>query len=406
MKCICQSYELQTIRTYNKALAEIARRNSSKGVKLNWVFNNLPNFHVCAPELPPCLAHDLFEGVISYDLKLILDKLFKEKWFTLQELNASIQSFGYSKEEKADKTCPVSDDAAKISGGAWQIWTFLRLLPILIEDKVQDIENEAWHLILLITEIVEIVCLSEIPTFQLPYLERIICEYLLTRQTLFSESLRPKRHYLRHYSQLILVILEFGPLMKVCTMRFESRHTFFKRDIRFLHNFINVPESLAEKHELFQSLLRLGADLRFDAEVFEATNFKIHMYDEKIQSAVRKANFPNNVQECSRVIVKGTEYKKGNALVLRQSGYQYDTVIGKICMFLCDDEQDIYAIFEIVQSVFWPYLRAYELGKIKSYECLPLQYVVSYKPMHEYNVGTMLCIKPHHGFLAKSSTLD
>lgn len=43
---------------------------------------------------------------------------------------------------------------------------------------------------------------------------------------------------------LLKLILEFGPLIKIWTMRFESKHRFLKRTIRNLLNCINVVKSL------------------------------------------------------------------------------------------------------------------------------------------------------------------
>lgn len=43
-----------------------------QGIKGDSIFNKLSNFHVCQPGLPPCLAHDLFEGVVDYDVALCL----------------------------------------------------------------------------------------------------------------------------------------------------------------------------------------------------------------------------------------------------------------------------------------------------------------------------------------------
>lgn len=38
------------------------------GIKFDSIFNELTYFHVCEPGLPPCLGHDLFEGIVSTDL--------------------------------------------------------------------------------------------------------------------------------------------------------------------------------------------------------------------------------------------------------------------------------------------------------------------------------------------------
>ncbi len=49
-----------------------------QGVKFDSPFNSLKHFHVCTG-LPPCLGHDLFEGVVSNDLALYIDHLVKQE---------------------------------------------------------------------------------------------------------------------------------------------------------------------------------------------------------------------------------------------------------------------------------------------------------------------------------------
>lgn len=44
------------------------RISNAFGVKHSSIFNCLNYYHVCNPGLPPCLAHDLFEGIASSDL--------------------------------------------------------------------------------------------------------------------------------------------------------------------------------------------------------------------------------------------------------------------------------------------------------------------------------------------------
>jgi hypothetical protein len=37
------------------------------GIKFDSPFNKLGHYHVYGPGLPPCLAHDIFEGVLAHD---------------------------------------------------------------------------------------------------------------------------------------------------------------------------------------------------------------------------------------------------------------------------------------------------------------------------------------------------
>lgn len=65
---------------------------SSHGLKSDSVLNSLNHFHTQGPGLPPCIAHDLFEGILNFDLSLILQKMISNKWFSLNQLNATIKS--------------------------------------------------------------------------------------------------------------------------------------------------------------------------------------------------------------------------------------------------------------------------------------------------------------------------
>lgn len=87
----------RTPQSYHKnteAASHNVEARSCCGVKFDSIFNQLAYFHVCQPGLPPCLGHDLFEGLVSTDLALYLNHLvLKEKQFTYVELNRHINQF-------------------------------------------------------------------------------------------------------------------------------------------------------------------------------------------------------------------------------------------------------------------------------------------------------------------------
>ena len=88
----------RTVQSYQQNLQdrEVNDKDSAFGIKFDSVFNQLRYFHVCQPGLPPCLGHDLFEGVVSFDLALYINHLVtQEKHFTYAELNRCISQFKY-----------------------------------------------------------------------------------------------------------------------------------------------------------------------------------------------------------------------------------------------------------------------------------------------------------------------
>ena len=76
----------RTKQSYQNSVAMSEGQEICEGAKFDSVFNCLKHFHVCDPGLPPCLAHDLFEGVVSTDLALYIKQLVTSE--TLQLCSA------------------------------------------------------------------------------------------------------------------------------------------------------------------------------------------------------------------------------------------------------------------------------------------------------------------------------
>ncbi|XP_036150185.1 uncharacterized protein LOC118648076 isoform X1 [Monomorium pharaonis] len=392
-----KSFELRTEVSYKSAVSTMLINNQNNyGIKFDSVFNQLQSFHVCKPGLPPCLGHDLMEGVVAYDLALIVQELVRKKWFTYERLNCKIEKFFLSPEDSRNKPVKIQPNCDRIVGGAWEIRTLLRFMPLMVYNDVKNSNDPIWHSLLLLTEIMEIVCAPVIHKSFLPYLQVIINEYLDFRTELFMKNLRPKHHYLSHYPYLID---QFGPLIKVWTLRFESKHTYFKRVIRNIKNFINVTQSLSIKHERLQCLLRSGSDMRNLVDVHEPTIFNEELYSDAIRNAIRCANIKFDIFECDKIIFKGTLYKIGNAVVIRQKNYQYGVQIGKICLILTDSEEiNINIVVERFITTFNPILRFYELmfaTENKTYECLNIN-TLNHVPLHIYTLDTIKGIKLKH----------
>lgn len=73
------------------------------GVNFPSPLNDLHNFHV-VNQLPQDVMHLLFEGVVPYELSLMLTCfVLDNKYFTTDFLNGRIESFTYSTQEVKDK---------------------------------------------------------------------------------------------------------------------------------------------------------------------------------------------------------------------------------------------------------------------------------------------------------------
>ena len=129
------------------------------------------------------------------------------------------------------------------------------------------------------------------------------------RTTIFTKfNLRPKHHYIVHYPDLII---KFGPLRHLWTLRYESKHRYFKNIVKHSKNYKNVSLMLGEKHQLLQTLLSSqGTFCRTKIISDKCLEYKENNYCKYVNNVVqmcRKFENPKFVSDCATI--KGTHYK-------------------------------------------------------------------------------------------------
>lgn len=386
----------RTPYSYDAAVSALSEESRDiHGIKQRSVFNDVANFHVCQPGLPPCLGHDIFEGVLSYDLGLYLNYFIKtKKWFTYTLLNRRIKQFQFKGSDALSKPCTVQPGALKLSGNAVQNWNFLRLLPVLIGDKVQNADDDVWQLTLLLKDIVDLVCAQKISVTQVAYLEIIVQEYLDSRMCLFPHStLKPKHHYMRHYPSLIL---KFGPLIRLWTMRFESKHSYFKRCARHLKNFKNICRTLCERHQMFQAYVLAGLGSSEILQIKNGCAFIPNLYNDSVNHAASEFGFSERDTVVSTEIqYKGTTYKKGDFLVVNES-----MEFGKIIIILNKDDA-VYVLMDLHKSNFLPKYHLYAITpQTTAMKCVNLQAMLDFYPLTSYIIDAHRVIPLKHSILS------
>ena len=215
--------------------------STNYGINHLSVLEEVPGFSVVT-SMPHDIMHDLFEGIVPLELKLLLSHCITCKYFTLQELNVRILAFDFP------ENMPTSiSDISHIRQSASQMMTLTRFLPLIIGDKI-PLEDDHWVSFLLLLKICG---LSLSPSFtpdNVAYLSVLIEEKLsLFRQLHPGIRLIPKQHYTVHYPSQIE---NFGPLLHSWTMRQESKLSFIKRVSR-QSNFKNVCKTAARKHQFW-----------------------------------------------------------------------------------------------------------------------------------------------------------
>jgi len=333
---------------------------------------------------------------VANDLAVYIRHLVTvEKHFTYNELNRAIAQFRHLGSDSHNAPCAVKADGRRFGGSATKNWCLLRLLPIYVGRKIKNpIDSDVWQLCLKLKEMVELICAPKISHNEIGYLKFLTQEYVSARSSLFPyESLKAKHHYLLHYADLIL---HFGPLIRLWTLRFESKHSYFKNRARKLHNFLHLCKTLAERHQMLQSYLASGQ--LFPPKIQSVSKTHIHntqLYNRKIQTAIRAANcVTQSTSEVSGVVYKGTKYTNGLFVVVDHNSCGY--LFGKISLILISPT-DVHFVVELYESVLLSDLGVYSLQKSDpKYVCVNADSLLDYYPLPVYEVAGLSVVSLHH----------
>lgn len=200
---------------------------------------------------------------------------------------------------------------------------FTRYFGLIIGDEVPH-DNKAWVIYKKLREIIHIVTSPTITKSHLFQLEMLITEHHQLYLQQFGD-LKPKFHLLVHYSKLMLKI---GPMIKLSSMRFESKHREIKRILQGSSSNRNILKSIGIRYQL--SLMH-----------FQFTKYKKRyitcgpsIIDHSIHIHFPTANMKRAI---SSVTINNVTYKKGTIIVanILENGPEY----GEICsIYIIEDE--------------------------------------------------------------------
>lgn len=257
------------------------------GVKKRCVLaEKLSHFKVTTG-FPPDLVHDLFEGIVPAEIALCLSIFTSKKYFTHAYLNDCILNFPFKWTDKVNRPHPVPLNFVSrktVGGNSHENWSLLRFFPLLVGQKVPA-DEPAWKILTDLKDIVDIIVSPVHTEESIAYLNFKISEHRVRLKEVFPDyNLLPKHHFLEHYPQLIR---QFGPLRCLWTLRFEAKHSFFKRVVRYTKSFKNVLLSLAERHQFHMAQQMLMYPNKPLLEVSNVSTLSIDVLKEEIAQAIR-----------------------------------------------------------------------------------------------------------------------
>jgi len=369
-----------------------ATNESYRGVKSESIFNSLLYFHVANPGLPPCLAHDMFEGIIQKDVMLILNKFNQLDFISFESLNLKIQTLRFTNESRL--YFPELKKGDKILGTASQNMWLLLILPFTFLDGLSNEKEKVydlWEMLLCLRRVMLILLSFKLSVSQIEILNNLIIEYMYLRQKLFPEEpMKPKHHYLLHYPYLIKI---FGPIRQLWTLRFESKHQYFKRVIKHSSCFKNVLLSLATKHQLLNAF-NLAQDNTFNDNIIindTGDKYNANNYSPLINKIIN-SNISASKEICisKDVTFHSINYRIGTIVCLKKDEF------GNFCLLrlshiLIVSNNEIFFIGKLFNVIYDNDLGLYVRDDTKETEGIFAAFndIICYEPLLEFKKQSM-----------------
>lgn len=254
-------------------------------------------------------------------MAFIIAKLIGENHFSLNILNSRIKYFTYYDHEK---NVPPGIRKEHLQNGciiisASEMLCLTKNFIFLVGNLIPE-GNEIWSLPLLTLEILQLSLNQTFTTASLQLLRNLIEEHHVLYLKLSRGNLKPKYHFLLHYSS---TILKMGPPVFLSSMRFEAKHKQLKAVAQSIQCRKNLPLSLTLRNQMklchrFLSLKgipdRINFEIIHDLSVLTNSLFEDHNLDS------------NDFFQISWYEINGIKYNVKNVLWL-----EYDELLPVFC---------------------------------------------------------------------------
>ena len=362
------SEDPELLRTEDNYESDLKLNNlSESGIKERCVWHDVTGFHI-TKNVAVDEMHDSREVVQTYVMTKILNYfIFDLKVFSLQILDFRIQMFNYGQLEKSNKPpfiCVRKSSSVKLKMSASEMTCFVRYFGLMVGDLVPR-KNIVWILYLKLRQITEIIQSPKMRHTDPALLKQLLTEHHTMYLDIFKENLKPKFHFLLHYPKLIAWL---GPVANCSSMRYESKHKESKNTSNVSCSKVNLPHTLAVKHQLKVSYFLenncIGCDYTVGPVIpnyrFDRIHYKLCFpshKDPKVITCVKWAN------------IWGTNYTPGTIVVTKIE--TPNPKFGKICSVYLIKDVVHFLIMPLVTIKFDEHFHAYEVdvmtGKCKEF---------------------------------------
>lgn len=363
-----------------RVVNEDPSQSTTYGIHFNSPFNS-GNFHVVGG-LPPDIMHDLLEGVVPYELALVLKALISKKFIQLDKINHKIATFKYGPLDKLDKPVTISVLGDTIKQNAGRTWCLLRLLPLMLCEWVPK-NDPHWQWLLELKDIVEIIFAHTLAIGHVIHLQQMVQDHIHSFKILFPDArLKPKHHFLLHYPMQIML---FGPLRQCWCMRFEAKHNYFIRTLRTLNNYINPCATLATRHQynMAYRLISDSAFLKEDMTISSTVVADLQFLSDEVRNVLECCGITDSepLHQCHFVKIDGISYYQKMYVVVKM--HEDIPVFGRIDAIFLQSMQP-YFLLKMFHAEYESHKSGYLLSPENELKVLKPSALYDYYPLTAY----------------------
>lgn len=348
--CIENHQSIRNLENYDNSLNS---ENSSNGIKKYSLLNNIPSFHV-TKNFAIDIMHDVFEGICHYDLSHSLLYFIDKGYFTLHELNRLKQTFNYGEQEIGNLSKPISEQNLKnkkMKMSAREMWTFSHFLPLIIGHLIKE-TDPVWQFVCDLIKLIDILLLPSFNENTLCLLNELVAKHNGQYLKLFKDNLKPKHHFLVHYSR---VIRYSGPPKYYWSFNFEAKHQEIKKYARVINSRRNIALSLAIKFQL-----KFAEKIYLTEQKHYVIAEEKHIFPSEFRDIIsKKINQNSNFKCFSQLIIRDQLYKKNLYLTKTENNSTYVFLIMELVVV--EHDEITYILCKEMPSVYLHHFVAYEI---------------------------------------------
>lgn len=238
---------------------------------------------------------------------------------------------------------------------------FVLSLSLMIADFIPRKNMPTWKLYLLLRQTVCIALKPSIYDNDIELIGKLVKDHHTLYIKLFGNTLKPKHHFMLHYSFIMRII---GPLVNTWAMRLEAKHRPVKQGGSTSQNRINLPKTMAIKHQLALSEIFLKT-----YKIKINTSYKDLRPGKYPVAKIPQINYDNYCQ-IENAVIKNIKYNIDDVIKLSADEMP---VYGRICNIFRNItnliETNFAFIVEIFKSVKSNYsIQSFRLQNMKKYE--------------------------------------